>query len=202
VIWTSPVLVLLSGCLPSQPERWLRRFRAALSECLAIPAILTLAVVIHDPAADIRIPEGTLGDTEPFGAVDFIKASGLAGNLYLPLWWGSYTTWELYPRIRVAVDGRNLSLYPPEMVKDNLEFYVRSDGDLDQPLRCDSHYLLVPSNAPVLARLRDDGRWRSIFEAPDCVLFVRADVVSERLPRELAESPPVRATKWRPRWLT
>jgi hypothetical protein len=200
-IWTSPVLVLLSGAVPSMPEGWPRRFRAALSGALAIPAVLTLAVVMHNPAPNIGTPEGTLGRTEPFGAIEFIRASGLTGNLYLPLWWGSYATWELYPRILVAMDGRNVSLYPPGMVRDNLEFYLRGDGDLNQPLRSATHYLLVPSDSPMLARLAGDGQWRKIFEDPDCVLFVRADVMSERLPRELAEGPVVRATTWRRRLL-
>ena len=196
-IWISPVLVLLSGAMPSVTQRWPRRFWTALSGALVLPAFLTLAVVFHNPAPKIGIPERTLGKTEPFGAVKFIKESGVAGNLYLPLWWGSYATWELYPRIRVAMDGRNVSLYPPEMVRNNLEFYVRGEGDLNLPLGFASHYLLVPTDSPVLARLAGDGRWRKLFEDPDCVLFVRADVVSERIPPELAEGPVVRASKWR-----
>ena len=200
-LWISPVLVLLSGAMPSVPRGWQRRFWTALSGVFAIPAFLTLTVVANNPAAGIGIPEETLGKTEPFGAVEFIRESGLDGNVYLPLWWGSYATWELYPRIRVAMDGRNVSLYPPEMVRNNLEFYVRGDGDLNQPLRFASDYLLVPSDAPVLARLAVDGRWRRIFENPDCVLFVRADEQSDRIPRELAQGPVVRATKWRPRLL-
>jgi hypothetical protein len=99
------------------------------------------------------------------------------------------------------MDGRNVSLYPPEMVRNNLEFYVRGDGDLNQPLRFASDYLLVPFDAPVLARLAVDVRWRKIFEDPDCVLFVRADEQSEHIPREVAQGPVVRATKWRPRLL-
>jgi hypothetical protein len=200
-IWASPVLVLLSGAVPSASTPLFRRLRAALSSALAVPALLTLLVVFANAAPNIGIPEGTLGKTGPFGAVRFIKENRLSGNLYLPLQWGGYATWELYPRIRVSMDGRNVSLYPSQMVRDNIEFYLLDDGDVNQPLRFDSHYLLVPSDSPVLARVAGDGRWRRIFEDPDSVLFVRTDVVNERIPAGLAGSPVVKPTAWRPRLL-
>ena len=201
MIWVSPVLVLLAGAMPMTQRSRSRRFWTALSWALAVPAMLVLSIVIAIPTPAIDIPEGTLGEREPFGAVEFMKRGGLAGNVYLPLWWGSYTTWELYPRIRVAIDGRNVSLYPTEVVRSNLEFYVRDDGDLSEPLRFASDYLLVPSDVPVLAQLRMDSRWQRLFEDPDCVLFVRADGVSELFPRGLDKNPVFRATRWRPRLL-
>ena len=199
-VWISPVLVLLAGALPSTPKSWPRRFSTTLFGATAVPAFLTLTVVATNPAASIGIPEGTLGGAEPFGAVEFIKENGLDGNLYLPLWWGSYATWELYPRVRVSMDGRNVSLYPTDMVRKNLEFYVLGDADTDEPLRFASDYLMVPTGAPVLARLGIGGRWRKIYEDPDCVLFLRFDELIGRVPPHLVQDPVVRTAARRPRF--
>jgi len=189
-IWLSPVLVLLLGGAYSAPTVPLRRFWAVVSVVFAVPALLTLWLVVTDPAPNIGIPGGTLGRTAPFGAVEFLKRSGLTGRLCLPLWWGSYATWELDPRVKVSMDGRNVSLYPRAMVRANLEFYRRGDGAQDQLGLETADFLLMPSDAPALARVRHDSRWRRLFEDPDCVLFGRAEA---ELPSGLLDSVPIDA---------
>ena len=47
--------------------------------------------------------------------------------------------------------------------------------DLDAPLRSGADFLLVPTDTPALARLRDDSRWAVLYEGADAVLLVRAD---------------------------
>ena len=52
----------------------------------------------------------------PDRAVAFLKLNGLKGDVYTPLWWGSYLTWELYEEVpdranvRVSIDGRNVTI--------------------------------------------------------------------------------------------
>lgn len=175
-IWLSPVLVLLLGGACSAPTERLQRLWAVVSVVFAVPAFLTLWLVVSAPAPNIGIPPGTLGRTSPFGAVEFLKSSGLTGRLCLPLWWGSYATWELDPRVKVSMDGRNVSLYPRAMVRANLEFYTRGDGAQDQLGLETADFLLMPSDAPALARVDHDSSWRRLFQDPDCVLFGRAEV--------------------------
>jgi hypothetical protein len=106
-----------------------------------------------------------------------MRQERLSGNLYNPLWWGSYITWQLYPGVLVSMDGRNISAFPDNVVVENLKFY--SEGtrsvDLETPLRYDTDFLLVPSDRPVLPRVLRDPRWRKIFSDSDSALFVRAD---------------------------
>ncbi len=42
----------------------------------------------------------------PVGAVDYLEAQGLTGNLLVSLNWGEYVIWRLHPRVLVAPDGR------------------------------------------------------------------------------------------------
>lgn len=59
----------------------------------------------------------------PVGAVGHLRASGLAGNLVLPLDWGGYVIWHGAPAVRVSLDGRFATLYPPRVVEANFAFF-------------------------------------------------------------------------------
>jgi hypothetical protein len=109
----------------------------------------------------------------------FLRDSGFQGNIYNPLWWGGYLTWQLYPHVRVSMDGRNISLYSDAMVVENLKFYTDASGvaDVDTPLRYRTDLLLVPANAPVLSRIAQDSRWRQIFRDRDATIFERAEEI-------------------------
>jgi hypothetical protein len=107
--------------------------------------------------------------------VAFLRGAGAGGRVYNPLWWGSYLTWELYPEVRVSMDGRNVTLFSGEMVGENLTFYLAEEADPGTPLAHGPDFLLVPADAPVLPRLRGDARWHAVFEDGDAVIFVPAD---------------------------
>ena len=113
-----------------------------------------------------------------------MKRNHIKGNLFLPLWWGSYLTWERYPEIKVSMDGRNISLFSGEMVRENLQFYSNevTRGDLDAPQRYDTDYLLVPAARPALQMIRADPGWREVFRDSQASLFVRLDSDYAALP--------------------
>ena len=176
-IWAAPVVTLLATPLQERLRdraTW-RRVWFLLRGLAVLPACLTFTVVYAEPRPEIRTGGAVLGATHPCGAVRFLKDRGIRGNLYNPLWWGGYVTWELYPQVRVSMDGRNISLFPDAMVVENLRFYTSRDADLDVPLRYKTDLLLVPANAPVLARLMGDARWRQLYADRGATLFQRAD---------------------------
>jgi hypothetical protein len=117
-----------------------------------------------------------LGSRHPCTAAAFMKENHLAGNVFNPLWWGSYLTWELYPAVRVSMDGRNISLFSDRMVVENFDFYLKDavTVDADTPLRYDTRLLLIPTDSPVLSRIETDTRWRQAFRDHDSALFLRA----------------------------
>jgi hypothetical protein len=141
-----------------------------------LPACLTFAVVLAQPRAVISAGGTVLGSRHPCGAVAFLKENHLAGNVFNPLWWGSYITWQLYPAVRVSMDGRNISLFSDRMVVENFDFYLKDAAtvDVDAPARYDTSLLLIPTDSPVLSRIATDGRWRQVFRDDDAALFVRA----------------------------
>jgi hypothetical protein len=140
-----------------------------------LPACLTCAVVFAQPRPAISADGSVLGSRHPCGAVAFLRENRLAGNIFNPLWWGSYITWELHPAVRVSMDGRNVSLFPDAMVVENFDFYLKDAGmvDVDAPVRYNTDFLLIPTDSPVLSRIETDRRWEQAFRDGDAALFVR-----------------------------
>jgi hypothetical protein len=173
-IWAAPVLALLA----QSAYEGMRRRRTgwlALTGLVALPALMPVALVLSNPEPAIQVGAWTLGSRHPCGAVAFLRANDLRGRVYNPLWWGSYLTWELHPGVLVGMDGRNVTLFSPEQVEANLSFYLGEEADLETPWRTRADFPLVPTDAAVLARLREDRRWAALLEDGQCVLFVRAD---------------------------
>lgn len=179
-LWVGPVLALLAQASWQRREsrkawKWAWGGAGALT---VVPAFLTLRLVLAAPHPTVFVGEGSLGSRSPAGAVAFLRDQGLAGRVYNPLWWGSYLTWELFPAIRVSMDGRNVTLFSPALVAENLAFFLGEDPPTGAPDASGADYLLVPTDTPVLPRLRTNARWQLLFDDGQAVLFVRASAVT------------------------
>ena len=178
-LWVGPVIALLASrdIVVAGDSPAFRRLWFVLRGLAVLPVCLTAAAVYAQPRPTISTGGTVLGGTHPCRAVAFMKDNHLAGNIFNPLWWGSYITWELYPAVRVSMDGRNISLFPDRMVVENFDFYLKDAGTVDPetPLRYDTDFLLIPGDSPVLSRIEMDGRWRQAFRDGDSALFLRAD---------------------------
>ncbi len=170
-IWTAPVVALLAQAAASRwgPAKVWKTGWLAVTGLIALPVFLGIGFVLRHPAP--RIAAGNY----PFGAAAFLRANKLRGNLYAPLWWGSFLSWELYPDVRVAMDGRNVSLFPSAMVRENLLYVLSEGSDPDVPLHYSTDYLLLPRKAAVVERLRHDPRWQILYRDGETILLVRAD---------------------------
>jgi hypothetical protein len=183
-IWTAPVIAILGSGLSARPQTQVafRRIWFVLNIVGLVAFAATSAVVYMRPLPVIQASGTVLGPKHPCRAVAFLRENQLTGNLYNPLEWGSYITWELYPAVRVSMDGRNISLFSDEQVLENINFYLADrEGDLDAPFRYPSDFLLVPSDMPALRWILEDQRWRKAFSDHDAMLFVRADAAHRSL---------------------
>jgi hypothetical protein len=173
-IWVGPVITLLAS-RGIDSTAVFRRMWFVLRGLAVLPACLTVAVVFAQPRPVISADGSVLGSRHPCGAVAFLRENRLAGNIFNPLWWGSYITWELHPAVRVSMDGRNVSLFPDSMVAENFDFYLKDAGivDVDAPLRYNTDFLLIPTDSPALSRIETDRRWEQAFRDGDAALFVR-----------------------------
>ena len=154
-IWAAPVIArLASDALESAA---FRRVWFAFQGVAVVPACLTAVLAFVSPQPVISADGGALGSRHPCSAAAFLKANHLSGNVFTPLWWGSYLTWELYPSVRVSMDGRNISLYTDRMVVENFDFYLKnaSEADVDVPLRYATRLRPRPGRQPRAVASRD-----------------------------------------------
>jgi hypothetical protein len=186
-MWCAPVLALLAGSAaeywkeaPAWRQSWL-----ATTGLIAVSAILSVWYTLSNPTPRITIA----ADKFPCGAVDFMRVNHLHGNVYVALHWGSYVTWELYPDVLVSMDGRNVTLFPSKMVRENFTYYLYDTKDTWVPRQYNSDYLLLPVTAPVLNQLRHDLAWHKLYEDEVAILFVfysgHEDLVERHLERKL-----------------
>jgi hypothetical protein len=173
ILWAAPVLALLATVAA---ERW----RGApvwvggwlvVTGLVLVTAVQTVSFTARSPALAIQVEP----DLYPANATAYLRENNLRGNVFAPLEWGSYLTWELYPRVRVAMDGRNVTLFPSEKVRANLVYFLPEGPEYDAPFDDTTDYLLIPTTAPVLAALRRDAQWRELYGDDCAVLFGRAD---------------------------
>jgi hypothetical protein len=183
-IWSAPVIAVLADAASRPvPTPAFRRVWLAFSSVALVMISLTADYVLEHPALVIATGGTTLGTRDPCRAVAFIRENHLTGNVYTPLWWGSYVTWETYPAVRVSMDGRNISVFPDAAVGANLRFYSggATADDLLDPLRYATDFLLVPSDAAILELVRSDGRWKEVYRDGDASVFVRADAAHAKV---------------------
>jgi hypothetical protein len=180
-IWATPVLgILANTAFADAPESsWRDRVCFAISGLITMLTLVALSIILRDLRPGISI-EGSLGSTHPHGVMAFLRKHNLEGNLYTPLWWGSYFTWELRKHkleIYVSMDGRNVTLFKPQDVTDNLVFYSEKNPDLEIPFKTKEkpRFLVIPADASVLKLVREDKRWLLVYEDDQASLFVRKE---------------------------
>jgi hypothetical protein len=174
-IWSAPVLALTASQVRGSLSWASRALSLGLLSAALTSVLMLIIFVAGNPRPAIDATGTVLGRHHPCQAVGFMREGRIAGNVYVPLQWGSYVTWHLYPAVRVSMDGRNISLFPRDMVRESLEFYLSSHPDLETPLRYDTDFLLVPTSFSRLDALEADTRWTAIHRDSDAVLFKRAD---------------------------
>lgn len=110
------------------------------------------------------------------GAADYIRQRRLSGKLLLEFNWGEYAIWELFPRCRVALDGRYETVYPEAVATEYFEFIYGRPGWQDFLRHYPPDLVLVDSRSRIYSLLLGDEGWRLLYADPGCALFVRADL--------------------------
>jgi hypothetical protein len=119
----------------------------------------------------------------PVGSLQFLQANQFTGNLAVPLDWGGYALWHGAPAIKVSLDGRFATVYPPAVVEDGFAFF-RSDGDPRAARLLDAYdttLVLAPRGVTTPIDGRSD--WRLLYSDSVAALYgisgVRASAESQ-----------------------
>ncbi len=171
----APLADQLDAALTRLAARTRFRFSAAALSLLAV-ALLVLAGAQTVMLARLYADRGRIvfaaGDY-PVGAIRHLRAAGLRGNLAVPLDWGGYVLWHAAPDVRVSLDGRFATVYPPAVVEDGFAFF-RADGDPAATRLLDAYdttLVLVPRGVPVPVQSRSE--WRLLYSDAVAALYGR-----------------------------
>ena len=115
----------------------------------------------------------------PAGAVAFMDARGLGGDVLGDFLWGEYLIWHLAPGSRVFIDARYDTVYPQSVIRDYILFHL---GESDAVLDAYRHdFVLI---APKLrARSLMDARrdWRLVYRDDAALVYAPAGSPAARI---------------------
>ncbi len=118
----------------------------------------------------------------PRGAVDFMQAHKLRGNLLAEFSWGGYLIWHTAPDSRVFIDGGRYDFaYPTSIIADYFDFKFdtpRAAAVLDG---WPHDYVLLTPQSPVRALLERRQDWKLIYSDANALLFARANSPAARI---------------------
>jgi hypothetical protein len=83
----------------------------------------------------------------------------------VPIHYGGYVLFHLYPNIKVSMDGRWATVYPQQIMKDNMTFsFHATKGKWKQLLeKYGANLALVEAGNPALTEMDQDLDWILVF---------------------------------------
>jgi hypothetical protein len=189
-----PMLLLLLGCFlgfGSRRDVWVTLLATAfiISDCAMIrfhpsafrwtlgtaaALLVGLAIGVGLIARYRQLSEASLQTVVeqryPVRAVEFVRRNNYDGPLFNSFDWGGYLIWSL-PRIPVSIDGRgNVHRHRVASVLQTWMGYPGWDSDREL---MESQIVIAELKRPLTALLRQDARFRLVYEDSTAAVFVR-----------------------------
>ena len=137
---------------------------------VAVGAI-SLVILFSTGLFSHTLPDGY---PQPQGAVRFMQAHGLHGNVLGDFGWGEYLIFHLAPQSKVFVDSRYDMVYPQKVLADYLDFFSvssRASAVLDG---YPHDFVLLRTASPPARFMMAQARWRIVYRDRTATLFARA----------------------------
>jgi hypothetical protein len=111
--------------------------------------------------------------TYPESAVKFLQRNTIKGNLLLPMEWGEYAIWKLYPDCKVSIDGRFRTVYPESVIQDHFV----SDLDLARWMALIEKYpadiLLARQTSFFQELVKSSDQWVYVYSDYTAIIFLK-----------------------------
>lgn len=144
----------------TMPEaHWLQQFakrrRVFICSVWVVVMVACAVSATREQFWKVQIPQVAGEPSYPVGAVDYIAAQGIRGNIFVPFRSGAYVSWKLYPNIKVSVDSRYEVAYPNDWVGRNVRFYEAREGWRETLIAYPTDLVLAPRDSTVLPLLHN-----------------------------------------------
>jgi hypothetical protein len=148
---------------------------------LAVAAAAALGVTIasQDRPLGVQLPYGNfnpLGNgvmPYPIHAVEFLETAPFGGNLLAPFDHGQFLLHRLYPKFRVAMDGRLEEVYPTSTYREMMRFFDAVPPDWGIADRWGADVILWPQYDMPLHRDQVPTEFLPVQQDGEYIVFVR-----------------------------
>ncbi len=139
---------------------------------------------------------------QPISAVEYLRDNGFQGNLLTQFNQGAFVSWELFPMVKVSLDGRYEVAYPDDVIESFHQFATGAPGWETVLDKYGSDAALINQQAEIRPKLEifrqateahrqpTVKRWRFVYE-DDAYVILAADGVelpyANRLQQTLAD---------------
>lgn len=96
-------------------------------------------------------------------------------NLAVPLDWGEYVLWFLAPQIKVSLDGRFATVFPEQVVADNVDFFASAPTWRRLLEQYPTEAVLLPANWS--SPIRHEPGWQRAYGDAVAEIYVRSERV-------------------------
>lgn len=118
----------------------------------------------------------------PVGALAFMRAHNLGGNVLADFGWGEYVIWHAVPPDRVFIDGRYDTIYPLRVIRDYLEFYFDRPGAGAMLTAYPHDFVLIGPRTPAARLMARRADWKLIYRDGGALLYARANAPAAGIP--------------------
>lgn len=133
-------------------------------------------------------------DPIPVQSVAFLKENAFKGKVWVPLHFGGYVLFHLYPDMRVSIDGRWAMVYPRSTMKDCMDFsYQGTRGKWKEILdKYHADYALVEAGNSAIPEMSRDPDWGWGIVESCCGLLMRKALLADpKLSITVPEKKPI-----------
>ena len=133
---------------------------------------IALAIAFATGLFSPRLPDGY---PQPRGAIEFMQAERLHGNVLDDFGWGEYLIFYLAPESKVFIDSRYDMVYPQAVLADYLDFFlVRRRAAAVLGTYPHDFVLLRVASPPYSFMIAQPG-WQIVYRDKVAALFARAN---------------------------
>ena len=174
-IYFVPV-VLKDGAIENWFETRTKSFqRGLIALCVVSSIFFSMQAMRLEPwkvkilnSVDVRFGRHVV---YPVGAVNYLRAHSVTGNLLVPFDWGAYVTWELFPNVKVSLDSRYEAAYPDYVVEEQVKLYDGGEGWEQLLPKYEKGFILTHRRLPLTQLLERSEGYKVLYSDGDWLIL-------------------------------
>jgi len=138
--------------------------------------LLSLYLVINPSLSLTLVPSFALLTPSPLfpaGAVNWMRANDIRGNILPHFDWGEYLIWTCHPYCRVAMDGRYETIYDEQVSNEYFNFLNGREGWQSFLRKYPHDMVLIQTNTRIHQLMLKETAWRLAYAGQGTALFMK-----------------------------